>query len=146
MYLMFIKQISIFLENNPGRLQAITRILKENRIDIRALSLSDTKDFGILRLIVAEPEKAVTVLKESGCTVRLTDVLAIGIEDQPGGLAGAVDALSDQGINIEYMYAFISRVGKRAYVILRVENNQLASETLRAVGIELLAPEDIYNM
>jgi hypothetical protein len=144
---MYIKQISIFLENSPGRLKAITRILAENDIDIRALSLSDTSDFGILRLITANPEKAVEVLKGKDCTVRLTDVLAIAMDDKPGSLAQVVDVLSDQGINIEYMYAFINRGSeKKAYVILRVEHNDKACNVLKTAGIDLLRPESIYNM
>ena len=143
---MYIKQISIVIVNTPGRLHAVTRILREHNIDIRALSLSDTNDFGILRLIVADPDAACLVLKESGCTARQTDVLAIGLKDQPGGLDEAVGVLSENGINIEYLYAFVSRHQNTAYVLLRVEDNEKATAVLQAAGIQLIRPEDIYQM
>ena len=128
---MFIKQLSIFVENKPGRLATITNILKENDIDIRALSVADTRDFGIMRLIVDNPEKAEKVFKEAGCTVSLTNVIAIGIEDRPGGLAEAMDVLYANNISVEYMYAFISKTDNTAFVILRVENNEKAFEALK---------------
>ena len=138
---MYIKQISIFLENKPGRLLSITRILEENGIDIRALSVSDTKDFGILRLIVSAPDKACAVLRDAGCTVTLTEVIGIGVTDKPGGLAEAVEVLNDNNINVEYMYAFISRTDDIAYVILRVEDNAKASEILKKNNIVLISGE-----
>ena len=143
---MFIKQISIFVENTPGRVISIIRTLEAQNIDIRALSLSDTSDFGILRLIVSDPEQACLALRDAGCTVRITEVLGIGIDDHPGGLVKAVQLLSDKGVNIEYMYAFTSPYHNHAYVILRVEDNQLASEILAAGGVELLTPDDVYKM
>jgi len=130
---MFIKQLSIFVENKPGRLATITNILKENDIDIRALSVADTRDFGIMRLIVDNPEKAEKVFKEAGCTVSLTNVIAIGIEDRPGGLAEAMDVLYANNISVEYMYAFISKTDNTAFVILRVENNEKAFEALKEI-------------
>jgi len=143
---MYIKQISIFIENTPGRLHAVTKILRDHDIDIRALSLSDTNDFGILRLIVADPDEACRILKENGCTVRQTDVLAIGLKDQPGGLDTAVQVLAAHQINIEYLYAFVSRYHDTAYVIMRVEDNERAVAALSAAGIPLVQPEDIYRM
>ncbi|MDO4732006.1 MAG: ACT domain-containing protein [Bacillota bacterium] len=143
---MFIKQLSIFVENSPGRMISIIRILEENHIDIRALSLSDTSDFGILRLIVSSPEHACEALRAKGSTVRITEVLGIGITDQPGGLGQAVQLLSEQNINIEYMYAFTSPYNNNAYVILRVEENEAAAAVLQAGGVELLTPEDVYAM
>lgn len=136
---MYIKQISIFLENKPGRLLSITKILEDNQIDIRALSVSDTKDFGILRLIVNEPDKACEALRNAGCTVTLTDVIGIGVKDRPGGLAEAVDVLFANNINVEYMYAFISRTDDIAYVILRVEDNARALDILGKKGIPLVS-------
>lgn len=136
---MYIKQISIFIENKPGRLLSITRILEQNQIDIRALSVSDTKDFGILRLIVSDPDKACEVLRQAECTVTLTEVIGIGIKDRPGGLAEAVDVLDSKNINIEYMYAFISRTDETAYVILRVEDNAKAVAALNAKGISVIS-------
>jgi hypothetical protein len=143
---MFIKQLSIFVENKPGRLATITNILKENDIDIRALSVADTRDFGIMRLIVDNPEKAEKVFKEAGCTVSLTNVIAIGIEDRPGGLAEAMDVLYANNISVEYMYAFISKTDNTAFVILRVENNDKAFEALKENNIQILKPDDIYKM
>ena len=111
---MLIKQISIFVENKPGRLNSITKLLKDNDIDIRALSIADTKDFGILRLIVNKPELACEVLKGADCTVSITNVIAIGINDKPGGLADAMDCLYRANISVEYMYAFITKTSDQA--------------------------------
>ncbi len=143
---MFIKQLSIFVENKPGRLATITNLLKQNDIDIRALSIADTRDFGIMRLIVNDPEKAEKVFKDAGCTVSLTNVIAIGIDDKPGGLAGAMDVLYANNISVEYMYAFISKTDNTAYVILRVENNEKALEALKDNNVQILSAEDIYKM
>lgn len=140
-----VKQISIFVENKPGRLKAMTNILKDNDIDIRALSIADTKDFGILRLIVNDPEKACEVLKNADCTVTLTDVLAFGVEDKPGGIAEVMDVLYENKISVEYMYAFVSK-SENAYVILRVSDNKYAAEVLNNAGIDLLTSKEIYDM
>lgn len=143
---MIIKQISIFIENKMGRLSSVTKILKDNNIDIRALSIADTKDFGILRIIVNDPDKACEVLKKADCTVTLTDVIAIGINDEPGGLAQATDVLQSNVISIEYMYAFISKTDNMAFVILRVNDNDKAIEILSKNGVKLLSSDEIYNM
>lgn len=143
---MLIKQISIFVENKPGRLSYITNILKENNIDIRALSIADTKDFGILRLIVNDPEKTCEVLKTAECTVTITDVLAVGINDEPGGLSVVMDTLYKNTISVEYMYAFVSKTDDIAYVILRVADNSKAAEVLKSAGIKLLTSKEIYDM
>ena len=144
MYL--IKQISIFVENKPGRLKAMTNILKENNIDIRALSIADTKDFGILRLIVNDPDKTCEVLKNAECTVTITEVLAVGLEDKPGGLAVVMDTLFENSISVEYMYAFFSKLEGQASVILRVNDNKKAADVLSYAEIKLLTSEEIYNM
>ena len=143
---MLITQISVFIENQPGKLGEVTQVLADNGVDMSALSLADTTDFGILRLIVDKPDEAEAALKAAGLTVSLTNVIAIGIPDQPGGFAAAMKALSDAGVGIEYMYAFISRDEGRACVILRVENNDAAIRALRDGGIELLTSERIYTM
>ncbi len=143
---MLIKQISIFVENKPGRLSGITRLLKENDIDIRALSIADTRDFGILRLIVNKPEKTIEILKNANCTVSLTNVIAIGISDKPGGLADAMDTLYASNISVEYMYAFISKSEDQAYVIFRVDNNDRAIEALNENNFTLLTSEQVYEM
>ncbi len=141
-----IKQISIFVENKPGRLKAMTNILKDNAIDIRALSIADTKDFGILRLIVNDPEKACSALKNADCTVTITDVLAVGVNDCPGGLATVMDTLYENHISVEYMYAFVSKSENIAYVILRVADNEHAANVLKSASIKLLTSQEIYDM
>ncbi|MDR0975307.1 MAG: acetolactate synthase [Ruminococcus sp.] len=129
---MLIKQLSVFVENKQGRLSAITDILRESGIDIRALSLADTRDFGILRLIVNDVDKAYSALKSGECLVSLTDVIAVSIEDKPGGLTEAMDLLTQADISVEYMYAFISKSAGSASVILRVDDNKKAVEVLSA--------------
>ena len=143
---MSIKQISIFVENKSGRLAEITAAIAAAGIDIRALSIADTTNFGILRLIVDKPDEAEAALKAAGLTVSLTNGIAIGIPDQPGGFAAAMKALADAAIDVEYMYAFISRDKGKAYVIIRLDNGQKAAEALHANGFEILSPEAIYGM
>ncbi|WMJ23411.1 ACT domain-containing protein [Paludicola sp. MB14-C6] len=140
---MIMKQISVFVENKRGRLAEITEVLAKNNIDIRALSIADTKDFGILRLIVNNPDKAVEILKADGFTVSITKVIGIGIDDKPGGLAKAMAVLYSEAISVEYMYAFISRSEKTAYVILRVENNENAIKVLQSNGFKIMQSQDI---
>lgn len=143
---MQIKQLSVFVENKPGRLAEITEALAAAGVDIRAISVADTSDFGILRLIVDRPEEAVLALKEAGMTVSLTDVIAVGIDDKPGSFAKSVRVLADAGLTIEYMYAFISRDKGKAYIIIRVDDSVLASKALEESGVHLLTAEAIYNM
>lgn len=143
---MQIKQLSVFVENKDGRLAKITQILAENGIDIRALSLADTIDFGILRLIVNKPEEAAIVLRDSGVTVSLTNVIAIGMDDSPGGFAKAVRILSDAQIGLEYLYAFVGRGDGKAYVIMRVDDNERATATLSANGITVLGQDAVTEI
>ncbi len=144
---MLIKQLSIFVENKSGRLAEITAIMAQAGVDIRALSIADTTDFGILRIIVDKPDIAAEALKKAGLTVSLTNVIAIGIEDRPGGFAKAMKALNDAHISVEYMYAFISRDQGRACVLLRVENNEAAIDVLQETpDVELLSEDKIYTM
>ena len=143
---MQIKQLSIFVENKTGRLAEITRAIADAGVDIRAISIADTSDFGILRLIVDNPGKAVEALKKVNMTVSLTTVIAISILDKPGEFANAMDVLAKAGVCIEYMYAFISRDNGKAIVILRVNNNEKAIEALQRSGIDLLGPEEIHGM
>lgn len=143
---MFIKQISIFVENKPGRLSAVTKLLAESNIDIRALSVADTKDFGILRLIVNKPDDACGALKKAGWTVSITNVIAIGISDTPGGLSDVMACLYAANISVEYMYAFISKSENQAYVILRVDNNDRAVEALAEQNFTILKSKDVYEM
>lgn len=140
---MKIKQLSIFVENKSGRLAQITKTLADANVDIRALSIADTSDFGILRLIVNRPDDAVEALKDAHLTVSLTEVLAIGIEDKPGEFYKAMEALNQEHIGIEYMYAFISRDEGRANVILRVDDNSKAIDVLLRGGFTLLSSDQI---
>lgn len=126
---MTVKQLSIFAENRPGRLSAITELLAKNNINIRAMSVADTKDFGILRLIVNDAEKAVKALRDGGCAVSVTNVLAIQLPDRPGGLAEAMKVLYENNVSVEYMYsAFVSEKSAEAYLILRADSNEAAEE------------------
>ncbi len=140
---MTVKQLSVFVENKQGRLSEITGILQEAGVDIRALSLADTTDFGILRLIVDKEEAAEAALRGAGLTVSLTPVLAIGVADCPGGLAQAMAVLRDGGVSVEYMYAFISRTANKAYVILRVDDNEKAARLIQQGGFSLLTEDQI---
>jgi hypothetical protein len=143
---MLVKQISIFLENKSGRLAEVTKILGENEIDISALSIADTTDFGILRLIVNDPEKAEDVLSSNGYTVSCANVIAIGVADEPGGLAAALEVLDAKGIGIEYMYAFVGKHSNEALVILRVDNSELAVKTLLDNNIKVLPSKLVYDL
>lgn len=143
---MFVEQISIFLENKSGRLAEVTKILGDNQIDISALSIADTTDFGILRLIVNNPAKAVNVLKEKGFTVSSTSVIAIGIQDRPGGLSRALEILDQGKIGIEYMYAFVGKAEAEAMVLLGVDDSTKAVEVLRANGISVLSAKQVYKL
>ncbi len=143
---MIIQQISIFVENKPGRLAEITRLLADNNINLRALSIADTTKFGILRVVVDKPAFAVDILKKEGLTVSFTDVLAISISDNPGGLALPLEILNRENIAIEYMYAFIGFTNNRAYVIIRVEDNEKAIAALTAENVPLLDAKDVYTM
>ena len=144
---MILKQVSVFLENKSGRLAEVAKVLGENDVDISALSIADTTDFGILRLIVNKPDKAVRVLKDSGFTVGTTDVIAITVEDHPGGLAQVLDLLDKVQVDIEYMYAFIgNKSSGRAMVILRVENPESAITTLKENHVDVLPSSEVYRL
>ena len=143
---MLVKQISVFVENTRGRLAKVTRILADNNINIRALSIADTTDFGILRLIVKDPEKAEQVLKENGITVKATDVIVIAINDTPGGLAGALSVLAANSIGVEYMYTFVGGDANVVYDILRTDNVQKAEDMLIQNGIKVVPAKDVYEL
>ncbi len=140
---MLIEQLSVFVENEKGKLIKITSVLREAQVDIKALSLADTAEYGILRIIVDDPEKAFEALKEDGHTVSITKVIAIGVKDSPGGLCGALETLAEAGINVDYLYAYVSRNRNHAYVIIRVEDNEKAVEVLQTAGIRILKKDDI---
>lgn len=140
------RQLSVFVENKPGRLAEITSILAEEHVDIRAVSVSDTTDFGILRLIVNDPDRGREVLQRHGCTVSLTEVIIIRISDQPGALAIPMKLLYDNSISVDYMYAFLSRREEAASVILRVDDCDKAIALLQQNGIGMIGEEEIRNM
>lgn len=143
---MLVKQISVFLENKSGRLAEVTKILGDNNIQILALSIADTTDFGILRLIVNRPNEALDVLKENGYTVSGTEVIGISVEDKPGGLSKALDILFKNEVSIEYMYAFVGKITDEALVILKVDNPEFAIKALIENNIKILDPKDVYTM
>ncbi len=143
---MYIKQLSVFVENKSGRLAEITTIIANAGIDIRALSIADTTDFGILRLVVDKPYDAEKALKDAGLTVSLTDVIAVGIPDRPGGFAETMCAIADKDVGVEYMYAFISREHDRAYLIMRVLDNDKAIAALASRGCEILNEDSVYKL
>lgn len=123
-------QISVFLENRKGTLKEVTELLAENGVNIRALSLADTTEFGILRIIVPEPDRVQKMLRENGFISTSTEVLSICVDDKPGGLAGVAKILTESDIQIEYMYAFLSRIDNRAYVVMRVDDENEAIKLL----------------
>ncbi len=143
---MKVQQISIFLENRAGRLQTVTELLAAERINIRALSLADTSDFGILRLIVDNPAHARDVLARHQFTLSSTDVVAVEIPDQPGGLAHVLRTLHEKRINVEYMYAFVEKLADRAVLVFRFDNPDQAIAALQAGNINLLSHEDIIKL
>ena len=143
---MIIKQLSIFVENKRGRLAEITKAIADADVDIRALSIADTTDFGILRLIVNKPEEAAIALKEKGITVSVTNVIAVGFDDKPGAFSVPMQILADNGIDVEYMYAFITRRSEKAYVILRVADNDVAARVLADNGVEILSEAEFHEM
>lgn len=140
---MAINQISVFLENKPGQLAEFTRLLEQNQIDMRALSIAETQDFGILRLIVDDPYDTVNVAKDAGYICAVTPVLAIEIPDKPGSLVKMLSALGEAGINVEYTYAFLTRKKDVAYMIFRVNDPDKASEALVRSGVCPLAQDDL---
>ena len=143
---MTIDQISVFVENKPGRLAEILGILGGAGVDLRAMSIADTADFGILRLIVDDTKRAQEALQNAECVVSVTQVIAASVEDKPGSLAKVLKLLSDANISIEYIYAFITRQIEDAYVIFRVENNEAATKLLLENGIKLAGHQDICDL
>ena len=144
---MTVKQLSVFVENRPGRLSTVTDLLGKNGVNIRAKSIADTKDFGILRLIVDDAEKALDALKKDNCSVTCTNVLALQIDDKPGGLAKAMDTLYKNNISVEYMYAaFINTADNTAYLIVRVDNNDKAAVALYDNGFKLLSQDKLCEI
>ncbi|MFH2123382.1 MAG: ACT domain-containing protein [Pseudomonadota bacterium] len=140
---MRVEQIAVFLENKSGRLAEITATLADNGINIRALSVADTADFGILRLIVDDVEKAKKVLKENGVTVGVTNVIAVEVADRSGGLANVLKTIEKAGLNVEYMYAFVNRSGENAVLIFRFDEMDRAIAALQQDGFTILSGAQI---
>ncbi len=140
------KQLSVFLENKAGRLSSVTRTLGEAGINIRALSIADTSDFGILRIIVNDPERAYKILKEAGFTVSETEVIAVRVQDSPGGLASVLEQMSEANLNIEYLYAFLGTSEDDALVIFKVEDIKKARIAFKEKGIKFLEEQELYQL
>ena len=140
---MIFDQLSVFIENKPGKLHEALEILSQANIDLRALSLADTANFGILRIVVDSPGRAHTVLKEAGYLVKMNEVITVEIRDTPGGFAEILRFLANAGIEVEYTYAFFAHKHEKAYVILRVNDNDLAIKILTENNIKLLTNKDL---
>jgi len=143
---MKVEQISIFIENKSGRLAEVTQTIGEASVNIRALSLADTSDFGILRLIVDQPGVAKSILRERGFTVSMTDVVAVEVPDQPLGLFTLLNILNNCGVNVEYMYAFVERCSGSAVMIFRFDNTDQAIRCLHDQGATILTGERVYSV
>ena len=143
---MAIKQLTVFVQNKKGTVVSLTDILAKNDINLRALSIAETQDFGILRLIVNDEKAAEKVLLESGYLIKVIDVVGVKIGDAPGKLTAALDVLDKADINVEYLYAFMARTERHAYVVLRVEDNALAERVLTEAGFKMISEADINKL
>lgn len=143
---MAIKQLTVFVQNRKGTVVSLTDILAKNNINIRALSIAETEEFGILRLIVDNEDIAKEILKENGYLIKTIDVVGVKLRDNPGALTAALDVLDKADINVEYLYAFMARTEKHAYVVLRVEDNDAAETALENAGLHLITNADICKL
>ena len=143
---MAIKQLTVFVQNKKGTVVEVTDILSKNNINLRALSIAETQDFGILRLIVNDEAAAKKVLEENGYLIKIIDVVGVKIGDAPGKLTAALDVLDKANINVEYLYAFMARTEKHAYVVLRVEDNDVAEAALTGAGFKMISEADINKL
>ena len=143
---MAIKQLTVFIQNKKGTVVSVTDILSKNNINLRALSIAETQDFGILRLIVNDEKAAEAVLTENGYLIKVIDVVGVKIGDEPGKLTAALDVLDKADINVEYLYAFMARTEKHAYVVLRVEDNAVAEKALTDAGFKIISEADINKL
>lgn len=143
---MAIKQLTVFVPNRKGTIVAVTDVLAKNGINLRALSIAETEEFGILRLIVNDESAAEKVLKEQGYLIKIVDVVGVKIGDEPGKLTAALDVLDKADINVEYLYAFMARTEKHAYVVLRVEDNEAAESALVKESFKLITEADINKL
>ena len=143
---MAIKQITVFVQNKKGTVVSVTDTLSKNNVNLRALSIAETQDFGILRLIVNDAEAAAKVLTDNGYLIKMIDVVGVKIGDAPGKLTAALGVLDKANINVEYLYAFMARTEKHAYVVLRVEENDKAEEALTSAGFKMISEQDINKL
>ena len=143
---MAIKQLTVFVENKKGSVASVTKLLSKENINIRALSIAETEGFGILRLIVSDEATAEKTLTREGYLIKITDVVGVKIGDAPGKLSEALDVLDKAEINVEYLYVFMARTEKHAYVVLRVENNEVAESKLTESGFKLITDADILKL
>lgn len=143
---MYIKQISVFLENKVGRLVEITDTIAKAGIDIRAVSLADTSDYGILRVIVDNPDQAEKVIRDAGYTVAITNVLAVGIQDKPATFTKVLASLSENDVNVDYMYAFTGTHNGTAYVIMKMDNLEKGIQVLQNNNAVVLSTDEIYHL
>lgn len=141
-----VRQISVFLDNKPNQLTGVMKLLKENGINLRALSIADTKDFGILRMIANDTDKTVDVLRKASYVVADTEVVAISIPDTPGQLSRVLDILGAEGVNLEYLYAFLGTSDRAVSFVIRVDDNDNAAAALNKGGIIQLTENDIAEM
>ena len=143
---MSLKQLTVFVENKQGALVAITETLARHNVNIRALSIADTEEFGILRLIVNDNETAIKTLHEEDYLIKTTDVVGVKIGDEPGKLSTALKVLDENGINMEYLYAFMARTEKHAYVVLRVADNSAAETALQNADFHIITDADVEKL
>lgn len=143
---MFIKQLSVFIENKAGRLSEILDVLSDNRIDISALSIAETTDFGVLRMIVSNPNLAKEKLRESGVIVKTTDVIGIVLDDTPGAMAKVISLLSKSGVIVEYSYAFLASKNNGALIVMRTDDKIKTEKLLLDAGIGLVDPAEVYRV
>jgi hypothetical protein len=143
---MKIKQISVFLENRKGRLYDVCSLLGKKNINIRALNVAETESFGILRIVVNKPEVAMDAFKEAGIVARLTDVVAVEVEDTPGGLANILKVLSDEDVNIEYMYGFVEKSSDKALMVFRFDDVEKAAEVLIKHNVKIVREQGVREL
>lgn len=143
---MAIKQLTVFVQNKKGTVVSVTDVLSRNNVNLRALSIAETQDFGILRMIVNDEATAEAVLAENGYLIKVIDVVGVKIGDEPGKLTEALSVLDKADINVEYMYAFMARTEKHAYVVLRVEDNAVAEAALTDAGFKMISEADINKL
>lgn len=142
---MFVEQISVFVENKTGRLADVMALLGREGVDVKALTVADTADFGIIRLIVNSPEKALTILKDNSFTANITEVLAFSVSDKPGALYSAMEVLRKSDVNIKYLYAVTGQSAGNADFVIRVSDNDAAAKALSDGGFALIDKEEIYK-